>query len=131
MRRTMIIGALIALAGCNPENERTSAPPASASASLPAAFPQADLAARGAECVVYLGLSGHAHATPGGHDAPIMQQAANQWRASMQFDGAMSEAEIQQLVASSVNVLTSTPADQRDVASTWCIENAPEPDPEK
>jgi hypothetical protein len=34
------------------------------------------------------------------------------------------------MVGSSVNMLSQTPAAQRDAASAWCVENAPEIDPE-
>ena len=102
-----------------------------ASSTLPPDFPGSDLAARGAECVVYLGLARQAGARPAGHDAPIMEQAAGQWRAALGIDGHMSETEIQQLVGSTVNTLTSVPAAQRDAAAAWCVENAPEPDPDR
>lgn len=139
MRRAFVAFGLLALVGCG---NTSPTPPAAAPAppsqsaenaptSLPAGFPQKDLAAQSAECIVYLGLSKQAKATPSGHDAPIMQQAADQWRASLQIDSGLSEAEVQQLIASSVNPLTSTPAAQRDAASAWCVENAAEPDPSK
>lgn len=126
MRGLMVVAALMALASCGETNP---APPDADALALPAGFPQSDLAGSGAACIVYLGLSAQAGATPGGYDAPIMQQAADQWRASLQIDGGMSEMEIEQLVASSVNPLTSTQAEQRDAASAWCVLNAPEPDP--
>jgi hypothetical protein len=126
MRYLMFVGALLGLAACAPSGGEDGA-----AASLPSSFPQAELSARGAECVVYLGLSIQANATPAGRDAPIMQQAADQWQAAMRIDGHMSDAEVQQLVASSVNPLSSTSAAQRDAASAWCVDNAPEPDPER
>jgi hypothetical protein len=108
------------------------APAASgAVAALPPGFPDSDPAARGAECVVYLGLARQAGATPGGRDAPIMAQSADQWRAALGIDGHMSEQEIQQLVGSTVNTLTSVPAAQRDAAAAWCVAHAPEPDPDR
>src|SRR5437868_9115797 len=61
-----------------------------AAAGLPADFPGDDLAARGAECVVYLGLAQQAGARPAGRDAPIMEQAAGQWRSVLAIDGHMS-----------------------------------------
>jgi hypothetical protein len=72
-----------------------------------------------------------AGAQPGGRDAPIMEQAAGQWRAALGIDGHMSETEIQQLIGSTVNTLTSVPATQRDAAAAWCVEHAPEPDPDR
>ncbi len=157
MRTVMIVAAVLAVAACNrggPANNsaantakapaanaaapsantaaNTAAPaPAPApAAGLPAGFPGSDLAARGAECVVYLGLASEANARPGGHDKPIMEQAAGQWRAALEIDGGMSEQEVQQLIGSSVNPLMPTPAAQRDAAAAWCVQNAPEPDPE-
>jgi hypothetical protein len=135
MRITVLVFGLIVLAGCvdaTREGSSAAPPPSSApTAALPSGFPQADFAARGAECIVYLGLSREANAQPAGRDAPIMEQAAGQWRASLEIDGGMTEAEIRQLVASSVNSLTSTPAPLRDAASAWCVDNAPEPDPSR
>lgn len=107
------------------------APAASASATLPAGFPGAEIAVRGAECVVYLGLSAQANARPGGYDAAIMERAARQWQAAIRIEGRMSETEVRQLVGSSVNPLMSTPPAQRDAASAWCVQNAPAPDPER
>jgi hypothetical protein len=129
MRGVMVIVAALAVTGCYPVKEKPPALSAKADAALPAGFPQADLSARAAECVVYLGLSEQAKATPGGHDAPIMQQSASQWRAALQFDAGMSEAEAQQLIASSVNPVMATPAAQRDAASAWCVENTPSAEP--
>ena len=159
MRKMMLVAALLSVSACNRDgggnnaaasiNVVTKAPSApsdaaasasnvsapvanaSAAASLPPDFPGTDLVSRGAECIVYLGLSGQANARPGGYDRPIMQQAADQWRASMRIDGRMTEAEIQQLVGSSVNPLLPTSAALRDAASVWCVQNAPEPDPER
>lgn len=106
------------------------AAPATAAAALPPGFPGSDQSAIGANCVVYLGFAGEAGARPGGHDAPILEQAAGQWRAGLMTIGGMSEQEVAQLVGSSVNPLMSTPAAQRDAAAAWCVQNAPEPDPE-
>lgn len=136
MRHLIFVGALLGLAGCGPGGGQDNGSANSAvgdgpaAASLPSGFPQTELSARGAECVVYLGLSMQANATPAGRDAPIMQQSADQWQAAMRIDGRMSDVEVQQLVASSVNPLSSTSAAQRDAASAWCVDNAPEPDPE-
>lgn len=131
MRYLMFVGVLLGLAACGPSGGDDNGSATSAAASLPNGFPQAELAARGAECVVYLGLSMQANATPAGRDGPIMQQAADQWEAAMRIDGHMTDTEVQQLVASSVNPLSSTPVAQRDAASAWCVDNAPEPDPER
>jgi hypothetical protein len=119
-----------------PVNQATPAATANAAApaassTLPPDFPGSDLAARGAECIVYLGLAGQAGARPAGRDAPIMEQASGQWRAALSIDGHMSETEIRQLVGSTVNTLTSVPAAQRDAAAAWCVEHAPEPDPDR
>lgn len=133
MRELAVVLATMALVGCErpqePSTQQTTAPPASASSLLPDGFPQSDLTARSAECIVYLGLAREANATPSGHDAPIMQQASDQWRASLHYDAGLTEQEIQQLVASTVNMLAATPTTQRDAAAAWCVENAAEPDP--
>lgn len=106
------------------------AAPATAAATLPAGFPNSDAQAKAAECFVYLGLAAGANSQPGGRDNVILEQAANQWKAQLVHEGGMSEAEADQLIASSVNPLTATPAAQRDAAATWCFDNAPEVDPE-
>jgi hypothetical protein len=113
------------------ENVTNAAAPAAQATSLPPGFPGSDLAARGGECFVYLRLAMQAGARPGGRDAPIMEQAAGQWRAALGIDGHMSENEINQLIGSTVNTLTSVPAARRDAAAAWCVENAPEPDPDR
>lgn len=136
MRHIVLVSALIALSACTAEQKAPSAasPPAApsapaASAALPQGFPQSDPVAQAAECIVYLGLSREAKATPGGYDAVIMQQASDQWRASLRIDGKLSDQEATQLVASTVNPLAAAPADQRDAAAAWCVANAAEPDP--
>ena len=150
MRNVTILATILALGACsagnNAANNAAANPPApastaalsapepaaatAASSTLPPDFPGSDLAARGAECIVYLGLARQAGARPAGRDAPIMAQASGQWRAALGIDGHLSETEIQQLVGSTVNTLTSVPAPQRDAAAAWCVENAPEPDPD-
>ncbi|MFZ4121413.1 MAG: hypothetical protein ACOYKM_07090 [Caulobacterales bacterium] len=119
----------LAVVGCERPQQQPTVPPASASSTLPDGFPQSDLTARSAECIVYLALAREANATPGSHDAPIMQQSSNQWRASLQYGAGLTEQEIQQLVGSTVNILAATPMIQRDAAAAWCVENAAEPDP--
>lgn len=103
------------------------AAPAPAS-SFPANFPAREVASDGVSCIVFLGLSRQANSTAVGFDDPIMQQAQGQWEAALAQE--MAENEWKQLVGSSVNPLTGTPAAQRDAASRWCVENAPEVDPE-
>jgi len=125
--RSAIIVLTFTLAACDPGNA-PSAPVETASA-LPAGFPSDDLVQNSANCVVYLGLSIQANATPDGRDAPIMSQAAGQWEASLRIDGGLTDIEARQLIASSVNPLTATPAAERDAAAAWCVEHAPEPDP--
>jgi hypothetical protein len=128
MRVALIACSLMTLAACG-ETNRPAPPATEASSGLPSGFPQADLTAQAGECIVYLSLSLQANATPEGYDAPIMQQASDQWRASLEVDAELSEEEIAQLVGSSVNALTTTPEAQRDAASAWCVANAAEPDP--
>jgi flagellar hook-length control protein FliK len=114
-----------------PVTANSAAPAAStAQASFPENFPGDNLLERGSECIVYLGIATAAGARPGGRDATIMEQAANQWEAAL-VHGNVPENEWRQLVGSSVNVLSSTPPAQRDAAANWCVENAPEVDPER
>ena len=154
MRSLLLVAAVMSVTACNrgPANNSTAnaavpapaanvaapaantaapaAPAATATAALPDGFPSSDQSARGANCVVYLGLAAQAGARPGGYDSPIMEQAAGQWRAGLMIIGGHSEQEVDQLVGSSVNPLMSTPAAQRDAAAAWCVQNAPEPDPD-
>lgn len=99
-----------------------------ASASLPENFPGEDMMTRGSNCIVYLGLSQKANSTSVGFDNVAMGQAQDQWESALKLDQTAEGWE--QLVGSSVNVLSGTPAAQRDAASRWCVENAPEVDPE-
>lgn len=129
MCKLIVLAAACALAACNfsfsgNSGNNNSASTTTANA-LPQGFPDADPAARGAACIVYLGMSLSAHVTPGGHDATSMQQSANQWRSSLITAGKMQEDEVNQLVGSTVNTLADTPDPQRDAASAWCIENVP------
>ena len=151
MRSLLLVAAVMSVTACNrgPANNSAAnavtpantavpaanvaapaAPAATAAAALPDGFPSSDQSARGAECVVYLGLADQAGSRPGGHDAPILEQAAGQWRAGLMIIGGHSEEEVTQLVGSSVNPLMATPAAQRDAAAAWCVQNAPEPDPD-
>jgi hypothetical protein len=104
------------------------AAPTKAAAAMPENFPGDDLLTRGSECIVYLGHSRRANTKAAGLDDPIMEQAQGQWEAALKSDPAGEGW--QQMVGSSVNVLASVPAAQRDTASRWCVQNAPEVDPE-
>jgi hypothetical protein len=116
----------------NSSNSATAAPAAAAptqtAAAMPENFPGDDLLTRGSECIVYMGHSREAKSKAPGIDDANMAQAQDQWEAALKAD---PEAEgWQQMLASSVNVLASVPPAQRDAASRWCVENAPEVDPE-
>jgi hypothetical protein len=102
-----------------------------ATSPLPPGFPDTDPAALGASCAVYLGLAQRADARPGGHDGPILEQAAGQWRAWLRIHVRMTGTEVDQLVGSTVNPLMDTPAAERDGAAGWCVDHAPEPGPER
>ena len=117
MRSAFVI-AVFALAACGQSsNEQMAATPISEVASvLPANFPAEDQAQRAAECVVYSRLTG-------GNDNAL------RWEASLTIDQGFSVEEAGQLVASSVNPLSATPASERDAAAAWCAENLPNPQP--
>lgn len=121
MRSVLVIVIVIvtfALAACGQQaNEQ----PAAASLSevgsvLPAGFPAEDQAQLSAECVVYSRLTG-------------ANDNALRWEASLTIDQGFSVEEAAQLVASSVNPLSATPASERDAAAAWCAENLPDPQP--
>jgi hypothetical protein len=57
-----------------------------------------------------------------------MTQAQDQWKSDLLQ--RFSQQEMDQLTGSSVNMLQPAAAAQRDAASRWCVQNAPEVDPE-
>lgn len=131
MRRFTIFAIALA-AGVAIEAANAAQPAATPTAvPLPPGFPDTDPAALGASCAVYLGLAQRANARPRGHDGPILEQAAGQWRAWLRIHVRMTQAEVDQLVGSTVNPLMGTPAAERDGAAGWCVDHAPEPDPER
>jgi hypothetical protein len=89
---------------------------------------ETDPDARAAHCIVFLGLSRHRNSRAVGFDDAAMEQAQNQWKADLQQ--RFSQQEMDQLTGSSVNMLEPAAAAQRDAASRWCVQNAPEVDPE-
>ena len=108
-------------------NATAAAAPA-ASGGMPDGFPANELASDGASCFVFLGMSQDAQNASTGFDKVAMSQAQDQWRSALRQE--LSEDETNQLLGSSVNSLMNTAAAQRDAASRWCVENAPEVDPE-
>lgn len=63
-----------------------------------------------------------------GFDDAAMEQAQNQWLADL--EQRLGKDGAHQLTASSGNPLLPAAARERDAASRWCVENAPEVDPE-
>ena len=156
MKKLMILAAVVAVGACNksggsnssanaskaaPANTASSnaaaaapagaaAPSATASAGdLPPGFPTEDPRVRGIECMTLIKAAREAGATPGGRDAPIMEQAEGQWRASVTAAG-LEEEKLEQGLANFGGALGSLSTAQRDNAAAWCVENAPEVDPE-
>jgi hypothetical protein len=89
---------------------------------------ETDPDARAAQCIVFLGISRDRKSRAVGYDDSAMEQAQNQWKADLAQ--RFSQQESDQLVGSSVNMLAPAAAVQRDAASRWCVQNAPEVDPE-
>ncbi len=89
---------------------------------------ETDRDARAANCVVFLGISRDRNSRDVGFDDAAMEQAQNQWKADLRQ--RFSQQESDQLTGSSVNMLMPAQAAQRDAASRWCVQNAPEVDPE-
>jgi hypothetical protein len=58
-----------------------------------------------------------------------MQQAATQWVAMLR-QGGITEAEYKETTDAALAALANTPDPTRDAAAAWCVENAPEGDPE-
>jgi CCR4-NOT transcriptional regulation complex NOT5 subunit len=84
--------------------------------------------ARAATCIVFLGISREQKSRAVGHDDAAMRQAQDQWKSELRQ--RYSQTEMDQLTGSSVNMLMPAAAAQRDAASRWCVQNAPEVDPE-
>jgi hypothetical protein len=84
--------------------------------------------ARAAGCIVFLGISREQKSRNVGFDDVAMRQAQDQWKSDLRQ--RYSQQEMDQLTGSSVNMLVPAAAAQRDAASRWCVENAPEVDPE-
>jgi hypothetical protein len=155
LRILMITAALVALGACNRAGNNTSANAAAANKAAPAnnaapattsnnsaaaapaaagglppGFPDADPLGRALQCAALLEAAREAGATPGGRDAPIMEQAEGQWRASLQADSAVDEEKTDEQVTAVAKASSTLPVTQRDAAAAWCVENAPEVDPE-
>ena len=154
MRILMSTAAVMALAACNlgaannsasankaaPATANATAPSAAPAAAapaatasadgLPAGFPDANPVARTIECLAFVGVSRQANARPGGFDDATMNQAQDQWAAAATQGDAAAHAELEQAVAGVMGPMAAVPAAQRDAASAWCVQNAPEPDPE-
>ena len=156
MRAIIAAASLLALAGCNSRPSQSSAgnpapppqeaAPANSSASppsprptpaparaaragqMPANFPDDDPQSNGVACYLYLMIAGDAPDASTGFDAPAMEQAANQWRAQLRQQ--LNEQEVRQLTASDTNFRLQTAAHERDAAARWCVEHAPEVDPD-
>jgi hypothetical protein len=115
----------------NTGNATAAAPAAPAAAGgMPEGFPPENPTERALGCAAYLALAREAGATPAGRDAPIMEQAEGQWVASLTADGRVTEEQVEGQLAPIRQGLAAGPAAQRDTAAAWCVENAPEVDPE-
>ena len=155
MRILMITAALLAVSGCNRGGSNTSAnaaagnkaapaansaapaaPAANASAptaaagGMPAGFPSSNPLERALGCAGYLSVARQAGATPAGRDAPIMEQAEGQWIASLTASGKVTDEQVEEQLGPIRQAMGAEPAAQRDAAAAWCVENAPEVDPE-
>lgn len=155
MRVLMMVAALAAVSACNrggtannstanqadeataaapdadaapADSSNTAAATTAAVANFPEGFPSDDAISNGATCYNYLMIGIDASDANTGFDGPAMEQAANQWRA--QLLQGLTETEVRQLTASDTNFRLQTPAPQRNAAARWCVENAPEIDPE-
>jgi hypothetical protein len=155
MRILMISAALLAVAGCNrggnnasanagaankaaPANAAAPAPTGNASApagataagGMPPGFPDSNPVARALDCTAFLQAARQAGATPAGRDAASMEQAENQWRAALVASSTADEEKTNEEVTKMATASGTLPTGQRDAAAAWCVENAPEVDPE-
>jgi hypothetical protein len=134
MRSLALITALAAVTACATTGEDaelgavTSSNAAEATAEAANISRETDPDARAANCIVFLGLSRHHKSRNVGYDDAAMTQAQDQWKSELAQ--RFSQAEMDQLTGSTVNMLEPAAAAQRDAASRWCVQNAPEVDPE-
>jgi hypothetical protein len=136
--RIIILAASLALSGCDraaadDDGAGNAGAPAAAavapaSGRFPADFPADDPVSNGSACYLYLMIAAGAADAATGFDAPAMEQAAGQWRAMLLQ--TMAEEEVRQFTAGETNFRLQTPPAERNAAARWCIENAPEVDPE-
>jgi hypothetical protein len=89
---------------------------------------ETDPVGRSAQCYVFIGVSRHHNSRAVGYDDAAMEQAQNQHYAFLVQ--RLEKIGADQLTGSSVNMLAPAAAAQRDAASRWCVQNAPEVDPE-
>jgi hypothetical protein len=73
-----------------------------------------------ADCIVFLGLY---RPTATAEQRKAIDRASKAWRGSLVRN--MGETDAQQMIGSSVNPLTPTPAPLRQAAAAWCVANAP------
>jgi hypothetical protein len=152
MRILMLTAAVLAVSACNrgaannsaaqapAANTATATAPATAPAAtasagagangLPDGFLSVDPAEQASGCYGFLTVAIEAGARPNGRDAPIMEQAAGQWLAAVPAHASRSQEELREAFRPMIAAMASVPPAQRDAAADWCVENAPETDPE-
>jgi hypothetical protein len=134
MRSLAVIAALATVTACTATTqdaelaEIQSSNAAAATAHAAGISRESDPDSRAAHCIVFLGISRHNKSRAVGYDDSAQEQAQNQWKAELRQ--RLSQQELEQLTGSSVNMLEPAAAAQRDAASRWCVQNAPEVDPE-
>lgn len=135
MRKIIIAACFAGLGACAHSNDnaevreitRSNAQQATADAARIGAGAEADRDSRSAACYVLIGLSRDAGGNSG-YDAVAMQQAQSQLMVDLR--SRLSRAETDQFLASTQAVLAPAAAAERDRAANWCVQNAPETDPE-
>jgi hypothetical protein len=84
---------------------------------------EADPDARAAKCHVFLALSRNLNSRNVGHDDAAMRRAQGQWYGDLR--SRMPKIEVDQLIASTGNILEPADPVARDAASRFCVDNAP------
>lgn len=133
MRKFIIVASLAGLAACTHTGDsaevreitRSNAQQATADAARIAAGGESDPLSRAASCSAFLRMSINDPRPGSGYDRVAMEQAYSQW--TLQLRGQLNQMETEQFLASTSAVLQYAAKPERDRASNYCVQNAPDP----
>lgn len=133
MRKLIIAAACVAASACMHtgdsaelrEAARSNAEQATADAARIASGAESDPLSRAASCSAFLMMSIDDRTASTGYDTVAMEQAYSQW--TLQLRSQLSQMETEQFLASTSAVLQYAAKPERDRASNYCVQNAPDP----